>query len=73
MQTKYWLIQEESFLLYINVYIQKHTHSMPSINGVSAQSFSGKRCKIFPVRFPLPYKEKQIIFENKSFIENIHV
>lgn len=30
------------------------THSMPSMNGVSGQSFSGKRCNILPLRFPLP-------------------
>lgn len=30
------------------------THSMPSINGVSVQSLSGNRCKIFPLRFPDP-------------------
>lgn len=27
---------------------------MPSMNGVSDQSFSGNRCKIFPLRFPDP-------------------
>lgn len=36
------------------------THSMPSMNGVSDQSFSGKRCKIFPVRLPLPEREKKL-------------
>lgn len=32
----------------------KLTHSMPSINGVSGQSFSGNRCNIIPLRFPDP-------------------
>lgn len=36
------------------------THSMPSMNGVSDQSFSGKRCKIFPVRLPLPERKKKL-------------
>lgn len=31
-----------------------YTHSMPSINGVSGQSFSGNLCKIIPLLDPLP-------------------
>lgn len=37
-----------------------HTHSIPSINGVSGQSFSGNRCKIFPLRLPDPETTKCI-------------
>ena len=33
------------------------THSMPSMNGVSLQSFSGKRCNIIPLLIPLPTKQ----------------
>lgn len=42
------------------------THSMPSINGVSGQSFSGKRCKIFPLRLPDP-KDNKIYYNTKPF------
>lgn len=43
------------------------THSMPSINGVSGQSFSGNRCRILPLRFPDPkfdWKDASLISHN---------
>lgn len=42
----------------------KLTHSMPSINGVSGQSFSGNRCKIFPLRLPDPMDDREMDREN---------
>lgn len=33
---------------------QDRTHSIPSMNGVSSQFFSGNLCKITPLLEPLP-------------------
>lgn len=41
-------IHKNNLFQCVNVFLYKHTHSMPSINGVSGQSFSGKRCTILP-------------------------
>lgn len=35
-------------------FLNNITHSIPSINGVSGQSFSGNRCRITPLLIPLP-------------------
>lgn len=42
---------------YIHIICKVITHSIPSMNGVSLQSFSGNLCKIIPLLIPLPTNE----------------
>lgn len=49
--------------------LSQFTHSIPSINGVSGQSFSGKRCNIFPLLLPDPIKNQKNIRLNFYFVE----
>lgn len=67
-----WHLENLHFTFERNV-ILNFTHSMPSINGVSVQSFSGNRCKIFPLRFPDPVIIKTKVNRTKMMINEENV
>lgn len=61
-----------SSLYKLYLILQKLTHSMPSIKGVSGQSFSGKRCTILPhvnnwLSVVVPNYNKINILYNKDY------